>query len=117
MISGLFQSINSPNSTGPQAAPKSIPEYTKPKTLPDAPFGVPARIIKSLAGPAIPPPKPIKAKMIGTVHPGNTPSPAITAMIPEIKKAVVITRSGSGIFVATKPPAIKPRALEIIKSV
>ena len=55
--------------------------------------------------------------MIGTVHPGNTPSPAITAMIPEIKKAVVITRSGSGILVATKPPAIKPRALEIIKSV
>ncbi len=48
-----------PKMSGLKAAPRSIPEYTIPYTLPDEPDGVAERTIKSRDGAAIPKPTPV----------------------------------------------------------
>ena len=65
--------MNIPNISGPIAAPKSIPEYTIPYTLPEAPIGVAERIIKSRDGAATPSPVPNKTNRMAMKSIGSQP--------------------------------------------
>src|SRR3979409_2734001 len=61
MMLGTPEDIRTPNTGGARNEPTSRPEYTKPKTLPEAPGGVALRTIMSRDGLVMPPAAPAKA--------------------------------------------------------
>src|SRR5690606_41124000 len=96
--------------TGPSEAPMSMPEYTRPYTVPVAPLGVTRRMSMSREGPAIPEHRPASATANSAVAGPSKPLANMAKQAAAPASDMKTMNSLRGVLEATNPTSAMPTA-------